>query len=382
MAHAHLVWAPAIALIASLPAVRDRVAAPYFSVIVYTWQRMEFIEQAVRSVLAQSVSRDDYEIIVVRGYSNPSLDALLTGMGARILSAPTSSQGAALAIGVGAAQGRVLVFLEDDDEFEPAKLATLREEFDADSDLALVRNANRCIDASGRPLIDWPNNYWPALPVAQRQERRTTRAKSRSPSLPIHNLSSISVRSDAIQPYVSQWSESPSAADSLVYLSALGSPGAARFDERILTRRRVHASTSLENFSADGIGPPRSLERLHRLDTSHQQQLAMVRGTPAETTARWLEVIHRFEAAMSSPEFPAPGLRDYLDMLRGMVRERQLFRSWIVSFSLLRRIEPERAIRAWWRFNRESYRRVAPGIDYGGLFPSGAQSRTSPHSPH
>ncbi len=382
MVHAHLIWAPAIALLASLPLVRDRAGAPYFSIIVYTWQRTEFIEQAVRSVLAQSVARTDYEIIVVRGYSNAPLDAVLSGMGAHVLATPTSSQGAALALGVTAAQGQVLVFLEDDDEFEPTKLATLRAEFEEDPDLALVRNANRCIDAAGRPLLDWPNNYWPALPVTTTEERRTPGAKSEAPSLPIHNLSSISVRRDAVAPCVSCWSTIPSAADSLVYLSALGSPGVARFDERVLTRRRVHASTSLENFSAEGIGPPPSLERLRRLDLSHRQQLAMVRGSPAETTARWLEVIHRFEAAMSASEFPSPDRRDYLDMVRGMVRERQLFRAWIVGFSLLRRIAPERAIRTWWRFNRESYRRVAPGINYGGIFLPGSQSRTSPHSPH
>ena len=382
MVHPHLIWASAAALIASLAPLRERTAGPYFTVIVFTWQRSDFIENAVRSVIAQTVSRGDFEIIVVRGYSDPSLDAVLAGLGARILTAPTSSQGAILAIGVGAAQGRVLVFLEDDDEFEPTKLETLRTQFDGDPDLAVVRNANRCIDARGRPLVDWPNNYWPALPPTASEERRSPREKSRAPSLPIHNLSSLSVRAAAIAPYLPHWSAVPSAADSLVYLSALGGPGAARYDDRVLTRRRVHASTSLENFTADGLGPPASLDRLHRLDTSHERQLAMVRGTPAETTARWLEVIHRFEAAMSSTEFPAPRLRDYLDMFRGTIRERQPFRAWIVGFSLLRRVAPERAIRAWWAFNRSSYRRVAPGIDYRGLFPPISPSRTSPHSPH
>ena len=385
MVHAHgLALASVVAAIAAYSPLRLRPDGPFFSVIVLTWQRTEFLESAIQSVLAQSVARADYEIVVVRGFAHPGLDAYLAGIGARIVPSPSSSQGAALAAAVVAANGEVLVFLDDDDEMEPGRLAHVRALYEADPELALVRNANRSIDVAGRPLADWPSCTWPANAAATVQEQRDVAAKAAGPSLPMHNLSSLSARRSLLLPYVGAWTTIPSGADATVYLSALASPGAVRSDPAVLTRRRIHASTSLENYSSRGMGPPSTLERLRRLRRSHARQREMVRGTPAERSARWIEAVHRFEAALTSTEFPDPTVAEWIDMVRGIVRERQPFRLPTLAFAAVRRVAPRWAIRAWWLYSADHERWGHPSADYGALFsgPSASPSRPSPRAPH
>ena len=385
MVHAHgLALASVVALLATYAPLRLRTETPFFSVVVLTWQRTEFLDAAIRSVLAQSVGRAEYEIVVVRGFASPSWDAFLSGVGARILPSPSSSQGAALAAAMLAARGEVVVFLDDDDEMEPGRLAYLRDLYERDPGLAFVRNSNRSIDGAGRPLAEWPSCTWPANPGTGVHEVRDPVEKATGPTLPMHNLSSMSVRRSAVLPFVGDWVEIPSGVDATVYLSALASPGAVRSDPTVLTRRRIHASASLENFSSHGIGPPPNLDRLRRLRRSHGQQRAMVRGTPAERSARWIEVVHRFEAALTATEFPDPGPSDWIEMMRGIVRERQPFRLPALAFAALRRWAPAWAIQAWWRYSADHERTGHPATDYASLFsgPSASPSRPSPRAPH
>lgn len=358
--------------------------SPYFSVVVSTWQRREFLETAVRSVLAQTVPRSDFEVLVVKGFSDPELEARLARSGVQLLRTPSASIGITLTIAFAACHGTVVTFLDDDDEFEPGKLAYLRRAFETEPELAALRNGNRCIDARGRRLPEWPDCSWPSLPRHDVAELRTAHEKRHRPSLPMHNLSSISVRRSAVEPFFGAWPEIEGASDSMVLLSALGSPGVVRADPVPLTRRRIHASVSMDSYSAGGLGPPSDLERMRRLRRAHARQVEMVRGTPAEPTARWLEVIHRFEAAMAAPELPPPSAADYAVLLRGIVRERQPFRLWTLGFALARRVFPRRSVDAWWAFSRRSVARTIPSIDYGSLFShgTGQPSRTNPRTHH
>ncbi|MEM0129416.1 MAG: glycosyltransferase family A protein [Thermoplasmata archaeon] len=384
MLHAHPVVLLSWAALLTAAVQKLRPTHPFFSVVVLTWQRTEFLERAVASVLAQSVARADYEILVVRGYHDPALDARLLAQGVRLLPSFSAAQGPALAAAVLAAQGEVVVFLDDDDEFAPGKLAALRSLYDADPSLVLVRNGNVSIDRDGRPAPEWAPCFWPASPADAPEERRTPREKALGRTLPMHNLSTISARRSALLPSVGAWPAIPAGADATVFLSGLAAPGTVRAVPEPWTRRRIHPSTSLENFSDRGMGPPASLDRLRRLRHSHAHQTAMVEGTPAETAARWIEAIHRFEAALSAPEFPDPSPREWWTLLRGIVRERQPFRIPMLPFAAARRIAPRWVIAAWWRFAGRWDRGEHTPADYARLFPRPglAPSRPSPRAPH
>ena len=52
---------------------------PFISVVVTAYDRKEFILEAVKSVIDQTLDRSRYEIIVVKNYLDPEIDKFLGG---------------------------------------------------------------------------------------------------------------------------------------------------------------------------------------------------------------------------------------------------------------------------------------------------------------
>lgn len=97
-----------------------------FSVVIPTYNRLEFLKQALKSVWAQSHS--DYEIIVVDdGSTDGTKDylALLDGR-VRVLCQSNKGPAAARNLGVKHAIGNYIAFLDSDDIWLPWTLATFR----------------------------------------------------------------------------------------------------------------------------------------------------------------------------------------------------------------------------------------------------------------
>jgi len=90
------------------------------SVIIPTYNRRLVLERTLPSLLAQDFSPHEYEIIVVMDGSSDGTDELLRGLKAecvlRVLETPAAGTGAGAArnIGLHAAQGNLVLFLDDD----------------------------------------------------------------------------------------------------------------------------------------------------------------------------------------------------------------------------------------------------------------------------
>lgn len=104
------------------------------SVIIPTYNRRRFLEQAIRSVFAQDHPCD--ELLVVDDGSTDGTDQIVRELAA---SAPIiiryffqENKGAAAArnLAIRQAEGDILCFLDSDDQFMPAKLATQVKVFD------------------------------------------------------------------------------------------------------------------------------------------------------------------------------------------------------------------------------------------------------------
>lgn len=98
---------------------------PEFSVIVPTHGRPGFLAEAITSVLDQTV--DDFEIIVVDDASIepatvPTDDPRVRLVRRQVNGGPSAARNT----GVSAAAGRYLTFLDDDDLYEPNRLALAR----------------------------------------------------------------------------------------------------------------------------------------------------------------------------------------------------------------------------------------------------------------
>ena len=100
---------------------------PTVSVIIPTRDRPEFLRQALASVFAQRYLPT--EVIIVDDSSPPTAQTAISSLACRlpaplqILSGPGCGPGAARNVGIRAAKGQLLAFLDDDDLWSPDKLA-------------------------------------------------------------------------------------------------------------------------------------------------------------------------------------------------------------------------------------------------------------------
>jgi glycosyltransferase involved in cell wall biosynthesis len=98
-----------------------------FSVIVPTYNRLDLLKQAIRSIWTQTLT--DYEIVVVDdGSTDGTMDYLRSlGPGVTALSQANAGPGAARNLGVRHAAGRYVAFLDSDDVWFPWTLATFHQ---------------------------------------------------------------------------------------------------------------------------------------------------------------------------------------------------------------------------------------------------------------
>ena len=116
-----------------------RDSAIRVSVIIPTYNRVPYLGDAIRSVLAQGM--DDVEIIVVDDGSTDDTEELVRGFGAGVIYLPVAHRGQPAATrnrGLQAARGDFIALLDSDDLLLPGKLAVQCPALAAHPDAAFV----------------------------------------------------------------------------------------------------------------------------------------------------------------------------------------------------------------------------------------------------
>lgn len=123
---------------------------PLFSVVIPTYNRTAMLVRAVASVRRQAL--EDFEVIVVDDGSREPQAGLTSLHDPRIRLLRTSANSGAAAarnVGIAAARGRYISFLDDDDEYLPSFLdATWRRWMGASPDVGMSWCGVKCIDHS------------------------------------------------------------------------------------------------------------------------------------------------------------------------------------------------------------------------------------------
>ena len=114
---------------------------PKVSVVIPTYNRPEFLERALASVMAQTFR--DFEIIIVqngRGRSSQKIAEkfLERGITVRYFYLPAANAVRARNLGIQQAEGDFVAFLDDDDEWMPEKLAKQMAFFEANPGAGIV----------------------------------------------------------------------------------------------------------------------------------------------------------------------------------------------------------------------------------------------------
>ncbi len=110
------------------------------SVIITAHTREDYLDDAVKSVLSQKGNYSLSEIIVVKNFNHEKLDKWLTDSKIKTVFS-NGSIGEDLVAGIQQANGEIICFLDDDDLFEPLKLAHVSDVFENVPELGFYHNA-------------------------------------------------------------------------------------------------------------------------------------------------------------------------------------------------------------------------------------------------
>ncbi|WP_191966058.1 glycosyltransferase family 2 protein [Oryzomonas japonica] len=124
------------------------------SVIIPTYNGMRYLLESVQSVLNQTYP--NFEVIVVDDGSSQDIRSVLAPVSDRViyLRQDNAGVGAARNLGLGAAKGLYVVFLDDDDLWLPGNLESLVRIIEKEPNCALVYSYPSLIDENGKGIAN------------------------------------------------------------------------------------------------------------------------------------------------------------------------------------------------------------------------------------
>jgi glycosyltransferase involved in cell wall biosynthesis len=221
------------------------VNLPKVSIIIVCFNRHTYVRTAVDSVLAQDYPREFYEIIVVKNFRDEVIDEYLMKNNVSNYILGDHILGFNLAAGIKQSKGSIICFLEDDDLWERRKLRSVIERFERDDTLGFYKNNISMINSEGKLMS---NDTYLGERIRKINELRTVYIDNSkkdnyqayvSKLYPWHNVSSISLRRELIEPFL-DYLERVMAADWFFFIASLASKWSLLIDSENLTYYRIH----------------------------------------------------------------------------------------------------------------------------------------------
>jgi glycosyltransferase involved in cell wall biosynthesis len=260
-------------------------AGPEIAVVVGAYRRTEFVERAIVSVLGQTVPRSAYEIVVVTDFDTSALRARFASDGVRFVRDGEPHIGRWFRGAIRQTRAPYLAILDDDDEFEPERLAEALAVFHAHPEVGLYRNRVRPIDREGRRI---PERDWRPIDLDTEIERRGTvlvAVGDRAALAPFlteeagvaFNASTMIVRRDLLDGASEDVFALTELPDFALVVLAVTRPSALYLDARRLTRYRFQGSS----VSSRTGWLPHAIE-------GHASLAAVARSRGRDDLAQWL----------------------------------------------------------------------------------------------
>ena len=232
----------------------------FISVIVTAYRRRQYLYNALLSLKAQTLSKDRYEVVVVKDFEDSQVDNLIKEMGWKSVYSDSEYQGRMYLSGLKEASGDIIAFLDDDDTYAPNKLEYVYNVFEHNPDVGYLQHSFTPVgvDGSPRPCLarEAPRNL-----VSQSELKLTWNDVSRykdygfqEPVLFIlssyrlfvdKNSTTIAVRRELLERRKDVLAELPIAFDSFLFASALADRVSLYLSDAPLSSWRLHGS----NFS-------------------------------------------------------------------------------------------------------------------------------------
>jgi glycosyltransferase involved in cell wall biosynthesis len=237
------------------------VDLPSISVIVTAHNRRRYLPFALRSLEAQTLPKDKFEVVVVKNFEDPESDSIISRNGWRSVYNDELYHGRKILAGLEEAKGDVITFLEDDDMYVNSRLAEVNRAFTTYKGLVYFHNSQTVVDKEGREApevkLRVSKNIIKAEDIVISVEALREVSKRYKVDLvgfvprfvrvsADFNGSSMAVRRETIEAVSGLLRELPIGIDVFTFSSALKAGGLLYFTDRRLTLYRVHG----ENWSS------------------------------------------------------------------------------------------------------------------------------------
>ena len=260
--------------------------SPEVAVIVGAYSRERYLPYAVRSVLAQTLARERYEVVVVKNFRSAELDRELQDAGVLLLFDEERQIGRWLRHAIGISRAPIVTFCDDDDELEPDRLEKMLDVFGSHPDLGYYRNRVRVIDADGRAIPEdrWRDHERDAAfdelgPVYRPRDRKADLLEIASRRThATFGTSSMALRRELLDGELGDAFERTQLEDLFLFLTGVLSPRGVYLDERRLTRYRYYAGNVTH-----------SLRWLRDATDSERDMATVAEAHGRPDFARWLE---------------------------------------------------------------------------------------------
>lgn len=212
------------------------------SVIVAAYRRKTFLKEAIVSLLKQNFS-NPIEIIVLKDFESEEIDILMKERGIKEIRRGNESFGESVSRGIVESTGDILFFLDDDDMFVENKIASVYKFFLDYPDLVYYHNSVFPIDKYGNSFEKNPFPK-PSSTVLIHIDSGKVFPKEAFKFNPYFNSSSIAIRKSIILEKLVYLREVSANLDNFYFYCAVISGGLLIIDNAILTKYRVHDSTT------------------------------------------------------------------------------------------------------------------------------------------
>ncbi|MHB8361613.1 MAG: glycosyltransferase family 2 protein [Thermoplasmataceae archaeon] len=120
------------------------------SVVITAHDRKRYLKSAVESILQQTIDPNSYEIIVVKNYHDDQIDEYLHEKGVYAIYTELDSFGEKIYAGIMKCSGKIITFLDDDDQFSSEKLSKIVSIFDKNRELVYFHNGIELMNENGK----------------------------------------------------------------------------------------------------------------------------------------------------------------------------------------------------------------------------------------
>jgi hypothetical protein len=280
---------------------------PFLTVIIPAFRRREFLAQAVDSVLADSKETDECEILVIKDFAEPELEAGWILRGVRWIEFGSTTYGETIARALRESNGEVIAFLEDDDRFVPGKLDRIRNLFKTHPTLVYYHNDYREID--GKNLPNPPSSQRRAIDVRLRHreleiydgvDKRRYFGRI-SDSVPEAHVSCVAIRRAALLQVEPILRQLPIGVDFFLFYFGMAVEGCIAVDPSKLTLYRIHPLNSSRQLSSNPSWYPQLVEGSRAMSTLTAEMVRSLAADGVLPLLRGSLAAHRVYVAVSDP---------------------------------------------------------------------------------